>query len=353
MRYPLPNASLDPDSSRIRRSPLQTSRDFFCEEQYLLETDRLIANTIAMNSSGLLREMADNHFDVSGKKLRPRICYQIGRALGIPSELTLPWAASCEILHNATLVHDDLQDRDQLRRGAPTTWAKYGEKQAINLGDFLILIATQPVMLSKIPAQKKVDLQSAFSKLSAEIVLGQSQEFELNQLENLEDIEDNYFQCIGRKTAALFSALALGVGIVGGLNREYCRRLESLLRNFGQLFQLQDDILDLYGDKKREQQGCDLKEGKVSFLIVTHLKHHPGDLDDLKAVLWKDRDSTDEEDITFVRTLFAKKQTLGQSLQSMHAMISHFDIPEELAAFSQELLKRVLSPIRHLERTDV
>ena len=81
--------------------------------------------------------IAGEHLSTGGKRLRARLAMETGVRLGAEGKEILPWAAACELLHNATLVHDDLQDGDRVRRGQPTMWVKHGPAQAINAGDLM------------------------------------------------------------------------------------------------------------------------------------------------------------------------------------------------------------------------
>lgn len=324
------------------------------ESTFIQEVDLEIRKVIQANSGKFLAQMIAEHFDHPGKMVRPRMIYGLGVALGVPKQSLIHWAASCEILHNATLIHDDLQDGDEYRRGQPTTWKKYGAAQAINAGDLLLLGAAQPIISSQLPAADQITLLSLFSKMSCRIVNGQCLEFALKDFSYLPDIEKDYLTCIGAKTAALFSEAARGVGLIAHQTKVIQDKMAFIFDLLGKVFQLQDDILDLYGDKQRDSRGCDIKEGKISFLIVTHLKRHPEDLDFLKNILLKDRDATTIDDIQAVEKLFTQKNTLKSSISTLNAMIQ--DILEDswlksnpaLHSYVSQVIKKILEPIEFL-----
>ncbi len=206
-----------------------------------------------------------------GKKLRPRLVYGLGQALELDSTHLVGWAAAGEILHNATLVHDDLQDGDHWRRGMPTVWKKYGAAQAVNLGDFLIMVSAMPVLMQELGALPKGVLTTLLVRMATQIVNGQSFEPIVNELNRIDTLRQDYFKCISQKTSAFFAGIGRGVALIGKYDLQFQEQLEGLFLELGTVFQIQDDILDLFGNKQRKATGCDIREGKVSFLVVTHL----------------------------------------------------------------------------------
>lgn len=305
-----------------------------------------------------LAEMSKEHFKSIGKMLRPRIIFDVGRALNVEYEHLVRWAACCEMLHNATLVHDDLQDGDTRRRGQPTTWSVYGAAQAINLGDFLMLLAPQLLLPIKIEAQKKVELMALYSRMSTRIVNGQSFEPILNQNFDASILEKNYFKCISQKTSALFASGSEGVVLLAGGDPKDVAVTSELFLDLGNIFQIQDDILDLYGDKQRDSIGCDIKEGKVSYLVVNHLRRKPQDAEILKGYLLKERADTSDDDVRAVLQLFESNQTLSEVIKDVRALMARIDdrlTPESMvlrnADFRQyvkDFSSEILKPIQHL-----
>lgn len=324
------------------------------ESLFIENVNSKIKEVIHSHSEELLKQIINEHFSHPGKMLRPKMMAGLGESLGISIPTLECWAASCEILHNATLIHDDLQDGDEYRRGQPTTWKKYGEAQAINAGDLLFLAAHQPLLKSAATPELKINLISLFSEMACEIVNGQCLEFLFKDLSDLPNIEKNYLRCIQAKTAALFAKSAMGVSLIGGFDKNFQKKIFTIFDQIGKIFQIQDDILDLYGDKQRESKGCDLKEGKISFLIITHLKYNPEDLDIIKKVLLKDRDLTSLEDIAVIETLFAQKKTLAKSTEALSCMIADvindpWLIPyPSLKKYIDQILKKILEPVNSI-----
>ena len=318
--------------------------------------DEVCAQTeliIARNSQGPLQVMALKHFETKGKMLRPMFIKELALSLDINLSDVLDWAISCEILHNATLVHDDLQDGDEVRRGMPTLWKIYGAEQAINVGDFLLMIAPQPIILG--PNNIKEKLLHLFTRMSAGVVAGQVNEIELNKNFQLDNLMNQYQHCISGKTSTLFSGLALGVALIAEESKSTSQEIESIFFQLGHIFQMQDDILDLYGNKMRGELGCDIREGKISYLVVTHLENNPEDFDHIQEVLQKSRSLTTDKDVFEIQNLFDEKKTLSLAIASLKHRVDYLLGNKYL--LENPLLKKlivtfvdkILKPIDHIK----
>lgn len=318
------------------------------QEEFLLEVAKMMTEKINNFSQHTLRDMTLDHFQGEGKMIRTKLVYSLAETLGVETNKVLGWAASCELLHNASLIHDDLQDGDKTRRGRPTTWFKYGKNHAINIGDFLLIIAPLGIFDSNLSCDLKLLLNKTYGEMASKIVIGQSEEFVLNQLKDLKNLRKDYFKCINLKTAALFSYLAKGVGISAEISN--LNLLSEVFNEVGIIFQMQDDILDLFGEKRRESVGCDIKEGKVSFLIVKHFENSPSDIDWIISILVKERDKTTTEDIEKIKNVILSSNTLDKCLLEIFEKINNLmnkDIGP-LENLVKNLLDEVLSPIYHL-----
>lgn len=323
-------------------------------EQFLAKIRFEIDKLVRANCSDLLLEMALKHFEKPGKMIRPNIIYRLGKIWDLPQSHLIAWASAVEILHNATLIHDDIQDEDQYRRGAPTIWKRYGVSQAINLGDLLMLIATQPLIFMSAAPQIKVELCRIFALASTRIVNGQSFEPILNLLNREHDLFEDYLKCISQKTATMFALIFEGVAHLAGLPISERNELSKVFLLIGRIFQMHDDILDLYGEKNRENPGCDIREGKVSFLVAEHWKVYPEDRIQLKTILSKSRTSTSDQDVQEITELFRNRGTLASAIQKLSgykdlvtsdALLNRYP---ELLRFVEETLKIMLTPIQHL-----
>ena len=148
---------------------------------YLPAIMRLLAagpQEITPENSSLLEECA-YQLGTGGKRLRAILPLVIAQALGEDPAKLVPFGAACEMLHNATLVHDDVQDGDDERRGAPTVWKRYGLPAAINCGDAMFYYALSLLYSLEITAEQKVELSTFFMRETLKVINGQELEFAL------------------------------------------------------------------------------------------------------------------------------------------------------------------------------
>jgi len=237
-------------------------------------------------------EMCAFHLETGGKRLRAVIPLLVAEQLGCDPAKVLPFGAACEVLHNATLVHDDLQDGDRMRRGRPTVWVKYGAPQAINLGDSMFYFTLLCV--------QRLEFEPAIRERAARRVLvdtlkvidGQALEFVLKEQEVVKLVD--YLRMVEGKTSGLFALPMAGAAELAGAPETTVERLSEAAQQLGVLFQIQDDVLDLYGEKGRDSTASDIREGKRSALAVHLLETAPSD----KAALFRSILDTPREETT-------------------------------------------------------
>lgn len=213
-------------------------------------------------TSTLLEQIADYHMgwrnaDLSpitgdlpnpGKRVRPRLAMLATAAIGADPSLAAPVAAAIELLHNFTLVHDDIQDRSHLRRHRPTVWSLWGEAQAINAGDALFAashLALFEVALASETAALLPQLANAFERTTLAIVGGQTMDIE-NEGDSSVSLE-RYLQTITGKTSAIVEFSAWAGGMVGGASASEARDLATFGLATGLAFQIRDDVLGIWG----------------------------------------------------------------------------------------------------------
>lgn len=322
------------------------------------EFHRRFGEFLQADACGPVVEMLDYLLNSPGKYTRPRVLFELAQVLGVDTSRIMPWAFACEALHTASLVHDDIQDGDQVRRGRASIWRRFGQNEAINLGDYLLLKAPNAVLQSDLEPDIKVQLASRLSQAACTMVTGQSAEFRLNSLRDHDRVAEDYELCARGKTGALFASLAGGVAIVGKWKDEHRVQLEAVYESLGLLLQMQDDVLDLYGDKKRQEIGCDLKEGKVSLLIVSALQNSPQMFDQLKKLLQTPRENTGAEEINKMRKLWYEDGSLDIALDKimkLSAELCSSPLKNEYQKFGSMLERMnqvILKPIAHLQVAD-
>jgi geranylgeranyl diphosphate synthase type I len=286
--------------------------------------------------------MAVEHLLVSGKALRARLAAEAARALGAREDAALGWATCCELLHEASLVHDDLQDGDTSRRGAPTVWARYGAAQAINVGDLLILLATSAVREIPVADELRWRLASALAEHAIRAVRGQAVDLALGPRASLRWSD---WERASDKTAALFELPVCGAVLLAGGSAPRAQGAAAPFGQLGRLYQLRDDVLDLYGDKGAGRYGSDVRAGRVTALVVQHLELWPEDQSWLEQALGK------AESVDAVRARFRDAGTLEEVLDRAYGLArAVIELPEgPLAPLARALLERILTSLRALD----
>lgn len=299
------------------------------KDRWMPRVLELIEQVISESSppGSSLVPMAQYHFATGGKRLRALIPFMVAEALGEDPERVLGLAAACEILHNATLVHDDLQDGDTTRRGEPTVWAKWGAARAINLGDAMLYWTVAALEHVDFDARAKWLLTQRLLRDTLQVIDGQEREFLLQSSSSAS--LDDYFRMVEGKTSGLFALPMGGSAQLCGAPQELVDGLVGAAMHLGVLFQLQDDVLDLYGAKGRGMAGSDLGEGKFSALVAHFFEH--GDPDDvawLSAVLRAPRAALRAEEVSQAAELFRTSGTLPWVLDEIdrrHRLAVHHE----------------------------
>ena len=215
------------------------------------------------------REKLSYHFQKTGKLLRPQLTFDLLLALGVSKSNAYQWAVITELIHNASLIHDDLQDQDEFRRGQLSFWKKFGAISAINAGDYLIMKSSDCIDNLIVSDAKKWRLNRVLMNCSMELVRGQELEIELKNFKH-QDLWDRYLECIQRKTSSLF-VMAIQAGQHLSELDINIQDLQEIFSQYGRCFQLYDDLIDIIGDKGREKKANDLREGKWSSLVVQYI----------------------------------------------------------------------------------
>lgn len=308
------------------------------------------------DADDLVGSLAAEHLATGGKRMRARLCLELCAALGVGEDAAVGWAAAVEMLHNATLVHDDIQDGDAVRRGQPTVWARHGVPQAINAGDLMLMLP-----ISRLVARLPVDeatrwrLAEALTRSAEAIVRGQGDDLSLRERvtrdPELDPVEE-VLACAERKTAALFSLCAEGAALLAGRAPEEARREAAPLVAVGIAFQLVDDIVDGYGDKGRKAPGNDVREGKISVLFAEHLALHPAERRWLLGILALSREDTRDRQVADVLDRVAHGGALDASLALVSDLAAEVRgaEPGPLTPVALAWLERSLAPLSQVRR---
>ncbi|MDR2816510.1 MAG: polyprenyl synthetase family protein [Proteiniphilum sp.] len=208
---------------------------------------------------------------LGGKRLRPLLTLMAADLFGKNADKALDAALAVEIFHNFSLVHDDLMDNADLRRGYPTVHKKWSDSSAILSGDALVIEAYK--YIAKAPVNVLPDILELFSTTAMAICKGQQYDMDFEQ--RLDVTEEEYIEMIRLKTAALIGcALKIGA-VIAGAPAGDADSLYEFGVNIGLAFQLKDDLLDVYGDPETfgKKIGGDILCNKKTFLLIRSLKN--------------------------------------------------------------------------------
>ncbi len=349
----LPNRISIPHGPELDAPPTFPADAGRSDEESLEAVKALMLKLAAGRSFERLGAIVQEHLFTGGKRLRAKLALASIDALDGPTEVAVPWAAACELLHNATLVHDDLQDGDPVRRGRFAVWVRHGQAQAINAGDLLLMLPF--IALEHVPVGDdgvRWQLSRAIARRAEQTVRGQS--LEMCLLHSGRWDWDSYAEAATGKTSALMALPVHGAAVLAGQDPERAEALSNCFKRLGLLFQIQDDVVDLYGDKGRAEKGGDVREGGVTALVAEHLRLHPGDKDWLIGILAKPRDETSIADVEEVSERFRSGGALDaviDRIRSIEAEITAAPILLEEPRLHQvalHLVEMSLKPIRHL-----
>jgi geranylgeranyl diphosphate synthase, type I len=224
----------------------------------------------------VLYRAARHIIDAGGKRLRPFLVMKSCKLVGGREEDALPTAASLEMLHTFTLLHDDIMDQDEKRRGVPSVHTKWGVPIAIVAGDLLFAkvyeAITKHTDTKHVKPKRILQVIKEISEATVILCEGQTRDMMFEDMETVSKAE--YFKMIEGKTAALFETSARCGGLVGGATKSQIKRLGEFGHYAGIAFQVIDDILALTADEKvlKKPVGNDIREGKRTLMVVYALE---------------------------------------------------------------------------------
>ena len=222
----------------------------------------------------ILYKAALHLIENGGKRLRPFMVIKSCQILGGDTNKAMFAAGAIEMIHNFTLVHDDIMDNDDMRHGVPTVHKKYDDSLAILAGDVLFSKAFQTASQSSISPKNSINLLSKLSDACVKVCEGQVLDIKMAQEKKI-PTQAQYITMINKKTAALFDvSCTMGAICANGKTTDIAN-MSSFGKNLGIAFQITDDLIGVMGDPKitKKPVGNDLREGKKSLPIVLALKH--------------------------------------------------------------------------------
>lgn len=211
--------------------------------------------------------------EATGKRIRPLMVLLTAASCSGDWQKALPAAAAVELVHNFSLVHDDIQDNSPKRRGRDTAWVKWGAPMAINVGDALFVLSNQAIIDLKenYPAETVVKAAEILHNTCLDLTRGQF--LDMSYEERTDLTVDDYWHMIAGKTAALLSACCHIGAVLGGTDEEKQDAYRSFGQYLGLAFQVQDDILGIWGNEAvtGKSAASDLVEGKNSLPVLAGL----------------------------------------------------------------------------------
>ena len=286
---------------------------------------------------GLLESVLSHIRQRGGKRMRPILIMLAAKNFGDVNDITQNAALGLELLHTASLVHDDVVDESSERRGQPSVNAEYNNKVAVLVGDYILSTALLRVALSN-----NHEIVQELAELGRTLAAGEI--LQLSNISNKEISEDVYYQVIDKKTAVLFEACCKLGAISVGAPRDVVEKAAKFGHNIGMIFQIRDDIFDYYDSKEiGKPTGNDMLEGKLTLPIIYSLTHYESSA--MMTLAKKVKNGSINSDEIAVLVEFAKQyggikyaeKKMGEFAKEAQTFIDECVKPELKPAFSAYL----------------
>ncbi|MDI6723283.1 MAG: short chain isoprenyl diphosphate synthase IdsA [Methanobacterium sp.] len=320
-------------------------------KKYSESIDKEINESLSTIDPSMLCEASDHLIKAGGKKIRPSLVVLSCEAVGGRSKDALKTAASMELIHTFSLIHDDIMDKDEMRRGKPSVHALWGEPMAILAGDTLFSKAFETVLETNtddIPPKRVVDALKTVVDSCIKICEGQALDISFEG--KLDVKEEEYMTMIYKKTAALIAAATKSGAILGGGTEEQIEALAEYGRLVGLAFQIQDDYLDVVSDEEDigKPVGSDIVEGKMTLMVVHALANaSDDDKERLISILQANNEDLVDDAIGIFNKYGSIEYTRNIALDNVKSAKELLDVLEDSEA--KDSLKMIADFV--LERT--
>lgn len=286
---------------------------------------------------------------IGGKRIRPVLLLLTYNMYRDDIERVMPTAVGLETYHNYTLLHDDLMDKADMRRGMPTVHRKWDDNTAILSGDSMLVVAFQRV--AQCPAENLQDILSLFTMTALEI--GEGQQYDMDFENRMDVTENEYIEMIRLKTSVLLACAVKMGAIMAGASDEDAKNLYAFGEKLGLAFQLQDDLLDVYGDPKvfGKAIGGDITSNKKTYMLINAILRANNEQRE-ELIKWITTENFDkEEKIKAVTKLYNKigiRQLCEKKINDYFAealtYLEKVNVPEEkktaLQRFTDQMMHR-------------
>jgi len=282
--------------------------------------------------SDILEEGMEYSLNSGGKRIRPLLCLKLCEELGGDLDQARTFARAVETFHNYTLVHDDIQDGDRYRRNQESVWQRFGEPQAISIGNGLNALSRRYLLENRelFEEEKLLELLQILNRADTILNEGQTMDIAFREKESIS--EEEYMEMARKKTGSLIKASLEGAVVIAEEDGATRRHVERFGERIGPAFQIRDDVIDLTGDKGRGSRGQDVREGKRSLVVVKALNRlEESRSRKLLDILDKSKEETSREEV----------ETAIEFFRSVGAIEDANEVAEDLAEQAQEELEQV------------
>ncbi|HLP16619.1 MAG TPA: polyprenyl synthetase family protein [Bacteroidota bacterium] len=287
-----------------------------------LAIDTLLAYIPPSEPRRYLYDLVESYPRRPGKGFRPALCIATCKAFGGTAQHAFRSAAALELFHNACLVHDDVEDESDFRRGGQTLNREFGNSIAVNVGDAMNMLCLRPIMenLTVLGPNLTYQIFSEIEHMVRQSVEGQALELGWVRDVVCEMAEDDYLRMVLKKTCWYTCIHPCRIGSIIGTGGQYNADLFNKFGYYmGAAFQIQDDILNLVGDLEKygKEIGGDIWEGKRTLMMI-HLLNHctPQEKDRLRVYLCKQRKERTAEEVAWVFELMGVYQSIEYARSS-------------------------------------
>lgn len=316
------------------KSYLNQVAEIFAKEQFVFEPKELY-------------EPIDYTLRLGGKRIRPTLLLAANGLFDGDESLVRDAALGIETFHNFTLLHDDLMDRSPLRRGQPTVYTKWGDNTAILSGDTMFALAWR--FFLRQPTPRLQEILQCFNETAIQVCEGQQKDMNFETMGLSEVCYDDYLDMIRQKTAVLLSgALAIGALYAGAPKAEIIK-LQEFGEHLGLAFQMQDDLLDGYGDTAvfGKKTGQDIRDNKISFLPIMALQmSNDAQKEELLALFAAKGNIEEEEKVHRVMAIYdaldlrtAVEESIDIEFRTAKQYLDDIQVPEERKTPLRELME--------------
>jgi len=283
----------------------------FYDRYFPLIMERLRSSVHDSTSHRSVQEIVAHHFETPGKCLRSFLVINLAKCFSnLEHSSLLDFASSLELIHEASLIHDDLQDQDFYRRGGLNVWKKFSPSQAINIGDLLFTKALEKLLDTGVSAEIRIAVVKRMTCAINDLIQGQMHEIAFR--DSMPMSRADWELIAAGKTGAIFRLAFEGSMMLSGIDcTRYQDELDKLGKMLGCLYQMRDDVLDVTGMKDGRKQGSDIIEGKMNYCSIILLEIDPALQSVLADALHGDI-SNELERITTILRLYASNDVVNK-----------------------------------------